>query len=208
MQHIKRYNGFLYASKQGGAPFDFSASIFESIKKSSVIPLCKQLTSSKITKEFALICACSRWLPLNITMRSQTCYILTVFVVSDQRSLNLSLAGWSWGRPQGGLRGRKLVRPWRGNFRWIGNRRLCFSALIAKLNQNILKSRCYTVTSESNNTDFLKIIFYIAMCFQAATRTRIRWSLWEPCEFQMQSWKYCSLFLRELQSLINLRGTT
>ncbi len=77
---------------QGDAPFDFSASVFESIKKSSVISLCIQLTSSKISKEFALICACSRWFPLNITMGSQTCYIWTVFVVSDQHSMNLSLA--------------------------------------------------------------------------------------------------------------------
>ncbi len=141
-------------------------------------------------------------------MGSRTCYIWMVFVVSDQRSMNLSLSDWRWGRPQGGLRGRKLERPWRADFRWIGYRRLCFSALIAKLKQDVLKTRHCTVTSESNNTDFLKIIFYIAMCFQAATRTRIRWSLWEPCEFQMQSWKYCSLFLRELpyfQSLINLR---
>ncbi len=182
-----------------------------SIKNSSVISLCIQLTSTKMPKEFALICTYSRWFPTRITMGRQTCYIWTVFLVSGQHSMNLSLADWSWGRPQGGLRGRKLERPWRANFRWIGYRRLCFSALIAKLKQNILKTRYYTVTSESYNADCLNITFYIAMRFQAATRTRIRWPLWEPCEFLMHCEKYSSIFLREhpyTPNLINLRGYT
>ncbi len=162
-------------------------------------------------KEFALICTYSRWFPTRITIGSQTCYIWTVFLVSGQHSMNLSLADWSWGRHQGGLRGRKLERPWRANFRWIGYRRLCFSAPIAKLKQDIWKTSYYTVPFKSYNVDYLNIIFYSAICFQATTRTRIRWSLWEPCEFQVHCEKYCSIFLREhpyFPSLINLRGYT
>ncbi len=89
VQHIKRYNGFLYATMQldssRGRIFRCFCVGFRKHQK-----MCGDCVV--YTKEFALICACSRWFPLNITMGSQTCYIWTVFVVSDQHSLNLSLA--------------------------------------------------------------------------------------------------------------------